>query len=207
MKQKTIKIVYALLGILLIGIGIAFNAATHFGNDPIGILYDGVRHIANLSDSQLGHAVNVVNVLLTVFVFILGRKYVNIGTFIYILPYGLFVNLGSWIYNQFLDSNLLLIRIMTVTIGCLFIFTGVAIYIWVEIGLDPITGVTMVIRDKLNWSFRWTKIMFDIVATLIGFLLGGKIGTITIITAIVGGPIIQFILSILQGKYKKKDMA
>lgn len=207
MKQKTIKIVYALLGILLIGIGIAFNAATHFGNDPIGILYDGVRHIANLSDSQLGHAVNVVNVLLTVFVFILGRKYVNIGTFIYILPYGLFVNLGSWIYNQFLDSDLLLIRIMTVTIGCLFIFTGVAIYIWVEIGLDPITGVTMVIRDKLNWSFRWTKIMFDIVATLIGFLLGGKIGTITIITAIVGGPIIQFILSILQGKYKKKDMA
>ena len=41
--------VLAVAGILLVGTGVAFNAAAALGNDPVGIVYDGIRNTANLS--------------------------------------------------------------------------------------------------------------------------------------------------------------
>lgn len=57
-----------------------------------------------------------------------------------------------------------------------------------DIGLDPFTGVVMVIRDKVKSDFKKTKILFDIVMVIIGVILGGKLGIITIFTAITAGP-------------------
>ena len=86
--------VLAVAGILLVGTGVAFNAAAALGNDPVGIVYDGIRNTANLSSGQLGMASNVVNVALMILIFFMGRHYINIGTFIYGIPYGASVDLG-----------------------------------------------------------------------------------------------------------------
>ena len=45
---KLWKVIFAAVGILLVGTGVAFNARAALGNDPIGIIYDGVRNAANL---------------------------------------------------------------------------------------------------------------------------------------------------------------
>ena len=136
----------AAVGILLVGTGIAFNAAAALGNDPIGIVYDGIRHTAGLSPQQLGTASNLVNIILVVVVFLLGRRYVNIGTFIYIVPYGTIVNLGGKLYDLFFHVQTLPIQILGATIGCLLLYIGVAMFITADIGLDPFTGLVMVIR-------------------------------------------------------------
>ena len=54
----------AAVGIILVGTGVAFNAAASLGNDPIGIVCDGIRNAVNLSSEQLGMASNIVNVVL-----------------------------------------------------------------------------------------------------------------------------------------------
>lgn len=192
------KIIFALIGILLVGVGVAFNNCALLGNDPVGIVYDGVRSIANLTSAQLGMASNIVNVGLILLLLFIGRRYLNIGTLIYILPYGFFVSLGTIIYNRFLATDVYLLRWVIVVAGCLLLYLGVAMYIVMDIGLDPFTGVVMVIRDKLKWDYKKTKIMFDICMVILGRVLGGKLGLVTIITMLTAGPVIQFFSNKIQ---------
>ena len=44
-KDRVISLVLAIIGIFFVGTGVAFNAAATLGNDPIGIVYDGIRNI------------------------------------------------------------------------------------------------------------------------------------------------------------------
>ncbi len=186
------KCVIALAGILLVGTGIAFNAMAQLGNDPVGIFYDGIRNALGLTQEQLGMASNAVNVAMVVMLWFIGRRYLNLGTLIYILPYGLCVDFGSWVYGLLFSANLMWQRVAASVMGCLLLYLGVAIYITVDIGVDPMTGTAMVMRDRLGWDYKRAKWLFDGIATLSGFLLGGKLGVVTILTALSAGPLIQF---------------
>lgn len=192
MKMDGKRLAYALAGILLIGTGVAFNNKVRLGNDPIGMVYDGVKSFAGWDGASLGMASNLVNAGLIAVLLFIGRKYLNIGTLIYILPYGAFVSLGTIIYDTFFASDLLWIRCLTGAAGCLLLYMGVSLFIAADIGLDPFTGIVMVIRDKCGISFRITKILFDLAMILLGALLGGRLGVTTAITALTAGPVIQF---------------
>lgn len=204
-NEKAIKMVLAVIGIILVGTGVAFNAAAALGNDPIGIVYDGIRNAADLSSGQLGMASNIVNFALVLAVFFLGRHYVNIGTFIYIIPYGFIVNLGGKLYHVLFRIQTLPLQIMGAVTGCLLLYIGVAMYITADIGLDPFTGMVMVIRDKVGKEYKTVKICFDTGCIILGFFLGGRLGVITVITALSAGPVIQFFADMMQklGKREK----
>ncbi len=197
-NRKIGKLVLALAGIILVGTGVAFNAAAALGNDPVGIVYDGIRSAAHLSAQQLGMASNVVNLVLVCVIFFLGRRYVNIGTFIYILPYGAVVDLGGFVYRSLPFGQSLTGQIPGAFVGCLLLYTGVAMYITANIGLDPFTGLVMVIRDRVGKEYRIVKICFDTGCIVLGTLLGGKLGVITMITALTAGPVIQFLAEKMQ---------
>lgn len=187
------KIATAFLGIFLVGIAIAFNARAGLGNDPIGILYDGVRASFHLSSDQLGMASNIVNIAVLILVFFVRRHYVNLGTFIYILPYGFAVDLGNRIFEACFPASLsFLQRILVAGMGSLCLYIGVALYITIDIGLDPFTGLVMSIKDMIKGEYRVVKIVFDIFCTIIGFLMGGKLGLVTVLCAVIAGPLIQF---------------
>lgn len=202
MNRKSMKIVLAAAGIVMVGMGVAFNAAAALGNDPVGIVYDGIRNTAQLSAGQLGMASNIVNIVLMILVFCLDRHYVNIGTFIYVVPYGAAVDLGGRLYAALLPAQALPVRIMGAAIGCLLLYTGVAMFITADIGLDPFTGVVMIIRDKVRKQYRVVKICFDIGCITLGIVLGGKMGVITVITALTAGPAIQFLADGMKKRMK-----
>lgn len=191
-KINVMKITLALLGILFIGIGVAFNVANQLGNDSIGLIYDGMLKALGLSTASLGMISNIINASIIVLLLIVGRRYINIGTLIYILPYGLFVNFGSQLYRS-LAIDSIGGRVAIGVMGCLLIYLGVAIFIAVDIGLDPFTGIVMVAKDVFHADFRKVKIIFDLTLIAIGTLLGGKIGAVTILTALTAGPTIQWL--------------
>ena len=204
-KKKQIgKMLLALVGIILVGTGVSFNAAASLGNDSVGIMYDGIRNTANFSSAQLGMASNIVNIVLVIVVFFLERHYVNIGTFIYIIPYGIVVDFGGKLYRTLFPIQTLPTQIIGAAMGCLLLYIGVAMFITADIGLDPFTGMVMVIRDKVGKEYRIVKIFFDIACIIIGFALGGKIGVITIITALSAGPVIQFFADLMKKLIEKK---
>lgn len=211
MKNRKISIqsvMAALLGVFLMAVGLAMNNYAMLGNDPVGIVYDGIRSAANLTAEQLGMASNFVNVALVVLLLFIGRHYMSIGTVIYFIPYGTFVSAGNAICQQFLHPEGIVGRIALSILGCLLLYLGIAIYIVVDIGTDPFTGLVLVIRDWCRKEYRVVKICYDVTLIIIGTLLGGKLGAVTVVTAFLGGPVIQMYIDLLN-KYvvgrRRKD--
>lgn len=197
LKEKSLKvllinILIALVGVALVGFGIAFNSAAMLGNDAVAILYDGVRSAIGLPQSELGMTTNVVNYAIIILSLLINRKYINIGTFIYTIPMGTFVGIGSKFYEYMNLPNVLEWRILSSVCGSLMLFTGLGIFIAINIGLDPFTSLAMILKDKMKSQYRTAKIICDVTSLIIGFILGGKAGAVTVIAALIGGPCIQF---------------
>lgn len=197
------SILAAVFGVLLVGIGVAFNNCAGFGNDPVGIVYDGIRNIGGMDQAQLGIASNVVNLSLLVLLFFVGKRYVSVGTFVYLIPYGFCVDAGNFLYRLLAVSESTGVRVAFSVTGCTLLCLGVAIYITVDIGVDPFTGIVLVLRDLLKKEYRYIKIGFDITMIIIGTVLGGKLGAVTLLTAVAVGPLIQFFNGLLKKYWLK----
>lgn len=208
MKKNKItgkRMLIALLGVWLVGIGVGFNNQAGLGNDPVGLFYDGVRKVMGFEPSMLGMVSNGVNTVLAIFLLFTGRKYLNVGTLIYLIPYGLFVNFGTWLYHILIVDPGIGLRVLCSVLGCLFLYFGVAMVITMDIGVDPLVGSVLVLRDITGKEFRMVKIVFDLCLCIIGTLCGGTIGVVTIITAFTAGIGIQFFADRLQMMMKKKE--
>ena len=202
-KQVSIKkIIIALLGVWLIGIGIGFNNQAGLGNDAVALFYDGVCKALGFGVKDLGMVSNGVNTVLALILLIVGRKYLHIGTLIYLLPYGMFVNFGTWLYSVVIIEPGFWVRVLCSVFGCVILYFGVAVVITMDIGVDPLLGTILVIKEFTGKDFRTVKILYDIGLCIIGAILGGTIGVITIITAFTAGIGIQFFTDLLQ-KLKK----
>lgn len=197
-KYPVRKMLAALLGVAFVGIGVAFNSSAGLGNDPIGIVYDGIRNAAGLNAAQLGMASNIVNCSLVLLLLVIGRRYISVGTLIYFIPYGFFVSIGEHIYSALVPANTMPVSIGFSVLGTLLLYLGVAVYIQVDIGVDPFTGVVLVICDKVEKEYRIVKVIFDISMIILGTVLGGKLGVVTVVTALAGGPTIQFFKGCIQ---------
>jgi uncharacterized membrane protein YczE len=187
------KCFFALLGTMFIGIGVAFNSLSLMGNDPVGIFYDGIRAILKLSPYQLGFVTYLVNGSILLFLWFKGRRYLNFGTILYLVFYGTFVNIGLSLFRTIAEKDFVFMKAFSSITGCILIYLGVALFIVTDIGLDPITALISVIRDKLKWNFGITKVAFDTTFVTFGALLGGKLGIVTIITMLTAGPVIEII--------------
>lgn len=197
-KLNLKKITIALLGIFLVCIGVAFNNNTGLGNDPVGIIYDGIRVTFHISRINLGFVSNFINIGLIIILVLIGRRYVNIGTFMYLIPYGFFITIGSNLYPLIFRNNEILTRCLGGAVGISIYYIGISLFVAADIGVDPFNGFMLTIRDRMGWSIRRSKITVDIVMMTLGFLMGGKFGLITIITALTTGPTIQFLSSWIQ---------
>lgn len=198
------RILIALVGVALVGFGLAFNLSGGLGNDAVAVLYDGARNILGLQPDKLGVVTNLVNFIFITIVFFLGRKYINIGTFIYALPMGNFVNLGFKLYEILNIPSTVGGSILTSFVGCTMLFLGIGIFIAVDIGMDPCTGITMLVRDKMKGQYKTSKIICDIISLGLGFTLGGKVGVVTVIAALTAGPTVQKISEVFDSVVLRK---
>lgn len=187
------------------GVGVSFNNCAGLGNDPIGIVYDGIRNITGMNAQQLGTASNVVNLALVVVLWFVGRRYISLGTLIYFLPYGVFVDFGAFLYRHLAVSEGLASRIGFSAAGCLLLYLGVAFYIAVDIGVDPFSAVVLVLRDVSKKEYRIVKVIFDIAMIVLGTVLGGRLGVVTVATALTAGPVIQYFTGLVRKYWLKTE--
>lgn len=192
------RVVVSMIGIALLCIGVAFNNNTMFGNDPVGIVYDGLRITMNYSQAELGVASNYINVSLIIILLFFGRRYVNIGTLLYLIPYGLLISFGSQLYVLLFDNGILLDRVLGGVIGTSIFFIGVSLFVASNIGVDPVNGLVLTLRDKTGWSLQKMRVTVDLCLIVIGLVLGGKFGVITVITALATGPAIQYLSQLFE---------
>lgn len=200
------EILLAILGTILCGFGCGLANYAALGMDSIGSFYDGLRNALGFEISQIGTVSYIVSFVLFVFLFFVGRKFINIGSVIYMLFYGIFANLGTTLPGKILPSDILWIRAVTGVAGLLILFFGLGIFITIDIGVDAFTGVVLWLSEITHKKMEHIKIIFDLSLAVIGILLGARIGILTIVSITGGGPCIAFFTKRFQSFYFKRKL-
>lgn len=219
------KIIICTLSLILLGIGCGINLATNQGADPITVFYDGLHSVSGITSGQVATILNGSLILLVlIFDFLDARKkakkkgenikfldvfnHIHIGTIIYLMVLGVFIDFGEWAYGllgvpDIMMSIFNVSQIAASLVGCLFCFIGLGGFMAVAIGIDPWTAAAVILSEKTKRPFGPVKIVLDALTLLFGWLMGGVVGVITLFCAFLGGPIIQKSAEILDKTFKK----
>ena len=202
-KRRIIDIILTVIGAVLCGTGCGFMNYGALGMDAIGSFYDGIRIALDLSIDTIGTVSIGISIVLIIFLLIVRRKYVNIGTVIYLVVYGISANLSTMCLEKLITSDLVYIKAVVSILGIVILTYGVGIYIAVDIGVDPFTGVTLYLSEVTHKKLEYIKIGTDIIFMAIGILLGARIGAVSVISVLSEGPLIAFFTKRVQLWYFK----
>ena len=194
-------IVLTVIGAVLCGLGCGFENFASLGMDAVGTFFDGVRTALKLPLDSIGTVSFLINLALIVFLLFAARKYVSIGTVIYMVIYGIFANLGTVILEKIISSDSIVLRSLIAVSGFVLLTFGLGIYIAVDIGVDAFTGLTLWLTDLTHKDMKYIKIALDLLLMITGIIMGARIGTFTVISVLAGGPVIEFFTLKIQKIY------
>lgn len=164
-----------------------------FGNDPYSCMNLGYSLLTGLS---FGSCVSIFNVLLLIPMLTCGRRYLRIGTFLYLILLGSVSDFSYSIFAPVLavPASDLAARIILLLSGMAVSCFGVSLYVCLNFGMGPYDAFSCIIDDMTHGRlpFRYARILLDSTAVIIGFLLGSLVGIGTVVMALGMGPLINF---------------
>ncbi|MDR1391697.1 MAG: hypothetical protein LBJ09_00705 [Clostridiales bacterium] len=184
-NDKTKRILLCFLSVMLLGMSTALCMKSGFGTNSVATLFSGISKVTKLN---IGFTANTINTVLSIVIFIKNKKYINIGTIVYAVFMGHAINFIIFLYDFLNIPNILVIKIFDSIVGCFLCFLSVGMFVAAGVGVNPWAALGLILRDKFGKSFGIMKMVVDVSALIIGYLLGGKIGIITIVTAFLTGP-------------------
>lgn len=190
-KNLIIKILVAIAGLMILGVGIGIFLYSELGVDPASVMELGLGNVFHLS---YGTASALTNIVILVVVFVIDKTYINLSSLLAILVIGYTADFMKIILNCVIKGELnLYVRIIMTLIGCLIMAIGIATYIRADLGVGAIDLVSEIISNKSKFSYRIIRIFGDIIFVAIGYFLGGIVGVGTLVAAFMMGPAIQFV--------------
>lgn len=185
-NTTTYRVIFVILGIIIIAFGISLFVRSALGTDPFTCLNMGISSLTGIS---FGTCQLVMNLIIFIFQLIFGRKDVGIGTLINAVFVGYLVDFFDFLYS-FLPQKSLVEQILLMIIGLIVIGYGVAMYMEANMGISPYDSLGVILSDKLKKKYSIMRMTQDITCVVIGFLLGGPFGIATILMAFLLGYII-----------------
>lgn len=204
MSKIMSKIVMVFVVMNLIGIAVALFLESGLGSDSVGLLCDGIRHTFLIS---FGNASLFYNLLIILIACLVARKNMGLGTVVYALVSGYFIDFYSWILTDIhLAEQDMLIRILAFAIGQCCLSLGLALLIQLNLGMNALDAVLYKIQNHTNFSYTIMRTGCDISYVVIGTVLGGTFGAGTICSVLVTGTMVTMITNIIGRiqKYKYK---
>ncbi|ANB56913.1 hypothetical protein GFC29_705 [Anoxybacillus sp. B7M1] len=211
MQKEMKQYIILIIGLLVMGIGIAMVTQAELGTTPIASIPYVLSLIFPLTIGQFTIFLTVLFVLVQVIIL---RK--DFPKFQYLqlligLVLGYFIDLGMLIFSYY-HPSFYIEKLILLVVGCVMIALGVILQLAANTILNPADGIIKVISMKYERNFGRLKIAFDsfqvIIAALISFWAFGDIQGIregTIMSAFLVGFFINRIRRIQQLYLKKRQ--
>ena len=186
MSTKLRQLLQVLSGTSLIGIGISLNYLANLGLGPWGVFHDGLSKTLNIT---YGRTIIITGIAVMLLWIPLKQK-PGIGTIIDIFLVGTVADL---IIPNFPLSENIFVSLLLIFCGIILIGAGTAIYVGGNLGVGPRDGIMVGLEDK-GLKIGTARNIIELLAFLIGWLLGGLVGYVTILFVIGIGPVVQKVL-------------
>lgn len=191
MEKKNIqeyikKLILLNIGFAVCALGVVFLLNSGTGVSPWDVLATG---ISNTFGMTVGQAVIVVSVLLVVIEVIAGTS-VGIGTLLNMVMIGIYID---WLLNFgiIVQPGPYGLKLLYILVGTIILNFGIWLYMSQGLGSGPRDGLMVVMAKRMGKSVGFTKVMNEVVAVIIGYLLGGNFGVGTVLIALFSGPILK----------------
>lgn len=198
MKKEVIKHIKLIVGLFVCALGIVMTINANLGVAPWDAFHQGLAKVLGITLGRASITTGFIIVLLDI---VLGQP-IGRGTIINMVVLGLFIDLIMFnnlvpIYETFLPSLILLL------IGMVVNAYGIFIYMSAELGSGPRDGLMVILHKRTGKPVGLIKSILEVVVVTIGFFMGGKVGIGTLILALFGGTVLQFVFRTV--KYDVKD--
>lgn len=214
LKGKPSNIIMMILGVIVMGIGVATLKLTAFGPDPCSAMNYGMAALFGLS---LGTYQLLFNIILFVIIFFIDKSLLGLGSFGNMILVGYSADFTSWVILKLFHVETLtsLSSRIIVMIPALIIFTiAAAVYMNCDLGTSPYDAAAFLIHKKLckatgrKISFRILRIIFDGAIALFAWLIKGEVGLVTFLMVPLLGPAVEAVGRIMNKIFnteKSKD--
>lgn len=191
MVKKWKEIFMVILGSMMMGIGIDLFVYADLGLDPLSLFEAGIGRVLHLS---LGSVSQILMVTIIVIMFFADRKRIGIGSVLNSVLVGAFINLFSPVIC--VEGHSLYWRALGFLCGLVLVGAGIGTYVAAGLGEAGMDALMMYLSGKLHKNVNVTRVVIDILLSVTGFLLGGKLGGATVVSMLVNGYIIQFTIQL-----------
>lgn len=202
------RVIAVFIAVILMGLSLSFLIRVNFGTDPASTMNLGIARKLGMS---FGTLQIVFNGLLLIAVLLFDRKQIGIGTVANMVLIGYSTDLFTWMFDLFIPEDIFtdfIVRVVVLIPSLILFIFAAATYMSVELGSSPYDAVAFIIADKLKKiPFRIVRICYDVVAAVIGYLLGSTIGLVTVVVAFALGPVITFVKGKLDKYFAKRSIA
>ena len=184
-----LRIIFFLVGLLIMGLGISLIAISNFGNGSWDAVNIGLSEKTGLS---IGLCMNIVALIQIIIGGIINKEFPNIATMITSICLGMFIDFWMlFLGNIVINKTLIKFSVFILALPILSI--GISIYLVSKLPNTPLDYFMLAIKSKLNLSLMISKITSESIGLILGLILGGTIGIGTIIIILTIGPMIQYL--------------
>ncbi len=149
------------------------------GLSPWDVLHQGISKTTGITIGQASIGLGITIVLLDIF---LGQP-IGLGTVLNFLSIGLFMDMI--LYLDFIPvKESYLYKVVLLMTGIFFYAYGTFFYMIQGMGCGPRDGFMQIITKKTKYPVGIIKNIIELSALGSGWLLGGKVGVGTVVTAI-----------------------
>lgn len=207
-KEWTKSFFMMIVAVILMGMCVSMLVLSDMGTDPYSAMNYGISAKLGLS---FGNYQLIINLVLLVLVIIFERNLIGTGTLGNMILVGYSADFFSWVWKDIchVPTHLTIgARVAFLIPGLIIFVISAAVYMQSGHGTAPYDAVSFLISDKIQKRtgksmFRVVRIIYDLIATCIGFIAGGEVGIMTICMVILMGPTVDFVGNVFE-KHRKK---
>ena len=202
-KEWTKSFFMMIIAVILMGMCVSMLVLSDMGTDPYSAMNYGISAKLGMT---FGNYQLISNLVLLVIVVIFERNLIGTGTLGNMILVGYSADFFTWAH---LGMGA---RITFLVPGLIIFVIMAAVYMQSGHGTAPYDAVSFLISDKIKKytgkdTFRVVRIIYDLVATCIGYAAGGEVGIMTVCMVIMMGPTVDYVGRVFEKHRNKVEEA
>lgn len=193
-KNLILRFLLVVFALFILGGSIQCLVTVRAGVEPASVFNYGLSNALGIS---FGTAQLVTNLFLFVTAFCFDRKQFGLGTIAGIAMVGYSADFFGYLFHKFCPEIYEVTgapRVLILVGGILLLCVAAATYMNCGLGVSPLDAWPFIINKWLpNVPFKVIRIIYDAAFAFVGYLLGEKIGIVTVGTLLLLGPMIMFV--------------
>lgn len=191
MKNWSRKAFWVLVAMQLVGIAVALFLETGMGSDSIGLLCDGIHQATGM---LFGNASLLYNLAVIVLALVVARKNMGLGTVVYALTSGYFIDLYCWLLAPLQLASLgFTARFALFAVGQCCLSLALALLIQLELGMNALDALLYRLQAATGLSYAGLRTAVDVSYVAVGTLLGGTFGIGTVCSVLLTGTMVSWL--------------